>query len=468
MKQIQKIALLLIISLTFIPNVMAASKYTIKFDANGGKGTTTKVTCKVNKKCKLTKNEFTKKGYTFNGWNTKKDGTGKTYNDEVKNLAKKGTVKLYATWKVNKYTIKFDGNGSTSGSTVKISTKYDKKVTLTKNGYKRKGYTFKGWNTKADGTGKEYLDEAKVKNLAKKGTVTLYAEWKFENWIVNVCSPDDCISVKVKNKKTINLPIINVPEGYEIKYWIDGSTGEKFDLNTKIDNDYTIIAVYGKKNDEIDEIIEDRVWQAPDISIVDRNGVVIEEFPWDKEGSRIYYDTIYNRVDNKYLIKISGSNKITSTKKYGYKIGWDGEPKISEIKFSDTFSSDTFEISSFPNDTTIYFYAIDSNLNISNASTLIIKDSSFHFIDEGGFDIHGNSNIGDVLKVNKSDNELVLRFSGENYGNVTCTSSDENVLSLRLEKTYIYASLNNKGKATIRCKSSTTWRSNDKLDVIVE
>jgi uncharacterized repeat protein (TIGR02543 family) len=51
---------------------------------------------------------------------------------------------------------------------------------LTANAFTRTGYTFAGWNTKADGSGTKYDDKASVKNLSSTNgaTVTLYAQWK--------------------------------------------------------------------------------------------------------------------------------------------------------------------------------------------------------------------------------------------------------------------------------------------------
>ena len=42
---------------------------------------------------------------------------------------------------------------------------YDVAKALTSNGYSLAGYTFGGWNTKADGTGTSYSDGQNVKNL---------------------------------------------------------------------------------------------------------------------------------------------------------------------------------------------------------------------------------------------------------------------------------------------------------------
>lgn len=78
--------------------------YTIKFNANGGKGKMNAIkNVKANKKVKLTANKFkAPKGKKFAGWNTAKDGSGVAYKNKasVKNIAeKKGTVTLYAQWK---------------------------------------------------------------------------------------------------------------------------------------------------------------------------------------------------------------------------------------------------------------------------------------------------------------------------------------------------------------------------------
>ena len=138
----------------------------------------------------LAENKYVREGYTFVGWNTKADGSGYFYSDEeeVSNLTTTdgATITLYAQWKANPYTIVFDGNGSTSGSTESVAATYDKTATLTKNGFQRAGYTFTGWNTKADGTGTAYTNKQSV-NIAtdEDATVTLYAQWKAKTWTVS-------------------------------------------------------------------------------------------------------------------------------------------------------------------------------------------------------------------------------------------------------------------------------------------
>ena len=97
-----------------------------------------------------------------------------------------GDVTLYVQWTANTYTIKYDGNGATGGSTASSNHTYDSAKTLTPNGFVKTGHTFIGWNTNKYGTGQPYPDKASVKNLTdvNNGTVILYAQWKANTYTV--------------------------------------------------------------------------------------------------------------------------------------------------------------------------------------------------------------------------------------------------------------------------------------------
>ncbi len=101
---------------------------------------------------------------TFNNIMTKGYGAGIAYN-ETSNKT---------------YKIQFNGNDATSGSTAAMNMVYGTAKKLTANGFKRTGYTFNGWNRKADGTGTAYTNQQSVNNLTSTNgaTVTLYAQWK--------------------------------------------------------------------------------------------------------------------------------------------------------------------------------------------------------------------------------------------------------------------------------------------------
>ena len=156
-----------------------ANTYKISFKANGGTSTMPAQKISYNKKVKLNANKFKRTGYTFTGWNTKANGKGKTYKNKasIKNLASSGTVTLYAMWKANTYKVAFNANGG-KGKMSPQSFTYGKSAKLNANKFSRVGYKFIGWNTKANGTGTTYKNNASVKNVAAAGSVTLYAIWQ--------------------------------------------------------------------------------------------------------------------------------------------------------------------------------------------------------------------------------------------------------------------------------------------------
>ena len=168
-----------------------AHQYTVKFESNTADGgSMADQTMTYDTAANLTANGYTKTGYTFTGWNTQPDGTGTAYSDgqNVKNLttADGDMITLYAQWRANNYTIKYDGNAADSGSMSDQPMAFDIADNLTNNAYTRTGYTFTGWNTHADGSGTSYTNGESVKNLTnvEAGTVTLYAQWKPHQYTV--------------------------------------------------------------------------------------------------------------------------------------------------------------------------------------------------------------------------------------------------------------------------------------------
>lgn len=103
-------------------------------------------------------------------------------------------VKMTALWQPINYSIHFHGNKETyidangatttanlAGSTTQMnSIAYNTTQKLSKNGFTLTGYTFTGWNTKADGSGTHYDDEQEISNLTTINgeVIDLYAQWK--------------------------------------------------------------------------------------------------------------------------------------------------------------------------------------------------------------------------------------------------------------------------------------------------
>ena len=95
------------------------------------------------------------------------------------------------------YSVRFDDNvpahASTacSGSMDDQHFACDERKALSGNGYFLPGYEFAGWNTKADGSGTAYADEAEVEGLAEDGgVVVLYAQWSSKPYTIEYWSDD--------------------------------------------------------------------------------------------------------------------------------------------------------------------------------------------------------------------------------------------------------------------------------------
>ena len=85
----------------------------------------------------------------------------------------KNTAKLKLA--VPTYTVTYDANGGSGTMTDKNSPyAYGAAATVLTNGFTRSRYTFTGWNTEADGSGKSYAEGDPIKMLRN---VVLYAQW---------------------------------------------------------------------------------------------------------------------------------------------------------------------------------------------------------------------------------------------------------------------------------------------------
>ena len=164
-----------------------AADITVGFDANGGEGTMTTWTGKPNTSSDLPKNTFTRENYTFTGWNTKADGTGKGYADGA-NVSFDADTTLYAQWTQNPV-ITFDANGG-KGTMGTQTVKPNEETALTANSFTRADYDFTGWNTAKDGTGTAYGDKA---NITTSKNVTLYAQWKLHKYHVRWLNWDGAV-----------------------------------------------------------------------------------------------------------------------------------------------------------------------------------------------------------------------------------------------------------------------------------
>ncbi len=109
-------------------------------------------------------------GYTFDSWNN-----GETDNPATFNID--SDLDIEPIYKANNYYVVFNNNTGT-GSMENQKMTYNSDEVLNKSTLTKQGYNFKNWNTRANGTGTSYEDEATVKNLAQSGYFILYALWE--------------------------------------------------------------------------------------------------------------------------------------------------------------------------------------------------------------------------------------------------------------------------------------------------
>ena len=187
--------------------VFTANTYKIAFNNNGGTGSMNTITCTYDKDCTLTKNTFTKTGYTFAGWSKTSDGEIEyTNNETVKNLATSGSITLYAKWTANTYTITYNANGG-SGSMSKTTCTYDTNCTIAANSFTKTGYTFANW-TKDSTTGTSYTAGSTVKNLVTSGNVNMYAKWKANTYKIAYTMNNGTLGTNKPTSGTYNANVL--------------------------------------------------------------------------------------------------------------------------------------------------------------------------------------------------------------------------------------------------------------------
>lgn len=172
-----------------------ANNYRIIYNANTGEGSMDDQTLTYDVVSNLHDNLFEKTGYRFSGWNTKADGSGKTYHNKqaVLNLvAEEGSeITLYAQWQPVHYSVVFFGNGGIDGNGGVLSA-YQKMIfdtceELVENIFEREGYTWQSWNSDAKGKGTTYTDKQIVKNLSDVAgaVIPLYSQWTVNKYSVS-------------------------------------------------------------------------------------------------------------------------------------------------------------------------------------------------------------------------------------------------------------------------------------------
>lgn len=142
--------------------------------------------------------------------------------------------------------IEYVGNGATGGKYLYgIAKPGTATTTATATQFTRTGYTFTGWNTKADGTGTAYHAGAPIAYPAEGKTLTLYAQWKVSSHAVtfDANGGSTVASQTVDDKAKAKEPT-STRSGWTLDGWY--LDGVKYDFNTPVTRDITLKAGWRK------------------------------------------------------------------------------------------------------------------------------------------------------------------------------------------------------------------------------
>lgn len=119
-------------------------------------------------------------GHTFGGWYT--DSACSSPYDFQRGVT--ADIRLYAKWTADTYAVVYNKNTENEVAVPSGQTKkHDNVLILSPKAPVRAGYTFKGWNTKADGTGTSYSAGSE---LSVNADITLYAQWEINKFAITL------------------------------------------------------------------------------------------------------------------------------------------------------------------------------------------------------------------------------------------------------------------------------------------
>ena len=156
--------------------------YTIKYDANGGFGAPAEQKKTYGSNLTLSSIKPTKTGYVFNGWNTKKDGTGTNF-AAGSNYTANGNATLYAMWNAKTVQVTFHRN-TNSSDTVTASQTFTYGVSDQKfsdKNWSKSGYILAGWGITQNTSVVTYSTLSGVSDawiVSTPSDTHLYAVWQ--------------------------------------------------------------------------------------------------------------------------------------------------------------------------------------------------------------------------------------------------------------------------------------------------
>ncbi len=402
--------------------VWEADTYAIVFHKNDNDATGTMsdidLTFDQSNSIVLTANAFNKTGYHFDGWAESANGA-KVYNDgatltatDVNNILINGKLdsynkyNLYAIWAADTFTIEFNGNGNTSGSTASINNAtYDQTVTLFPNGFIKTGYHFAGWAESANGA-KVYddiatLTVAQVNNayltkLDINNKYQLYAIWEANTYTINLDGNGGAISnlavaagapelsVKTANAaltatydSTGRFTCTMAKTGYTFNGWTNSGNGTVTNNETLPTNtpDTTVRDLTSTNGDTVTLTAN---WSANTyyLAVNANGGEIPETNGWTGTGATSYAEVVFGSTYGK---DTSGNDRAFPTPtRLGYSFeGWYSVQYADNAVVDSTKEVTTSTAVTTADDYIIYAYWINVKytltINVINGSGLASK-----------------------------------------------------------------------------------------------
>ena len=224
------------------------------------------------------------------------------------------------SWKDYYYKeITFDPNGGSNSNTMSNQT-IENSGTLNACTIKRDGYCFIGWNTKADGSGKFYKDQATIEaNSNDKGPVTLYAQW---------VSPAKKLSAdfnQTDNQVRLSWSPGSIPSNFKNYKWVIYRDNAKIDtckyntfsfvdegMATETTHTYDIYFVSKNWNEG-----DKRDGTKASVTVDCTRKVPVKDLNVEQKNDRLVFtwssDVYPKNIDNKFYIFIDGETTPVDT-----------------------------------------------------------------------------------------------------------------------------------------------------------
>ena len=193
--------------------VWSANTYSITYKAgtNGsGADLTQSFTFGSNPALKDATAALTRTGYTIAGWSTT-DGSAQTHALSASYLTASDVI-LYPVWSANTYTITFNANGATGGTTPSVA--YGSNALSSAPGLNRSDYSLAGWSETTSGS--------VLASWSVTGTKTLYAIWT-PAFVVTFVSDGSPVASLTYTTTALVKPTDPTKTGYGFTTWKDAS-----------------------------------------------------------------------------------------------------------------------------------------------------------------------------------------------------------------------------------------------------